>query len=665
MVHLQEFYAKCPPRTKSITKLSGEGEICPGSDENEVLLEDNPSRYCLFPIRFHDIWRAYKNHKNAFWTAEEIDFVADKNDWTYKLNADERYFIEHILAFFAGSDGIVLENLVQNFCREVTAPEARCFYGFQAMMENIHCVTGSTRILTDGGYFLIEDLVGKQVDIWNGHEFSSVKVCYTGDQPIYRVTLTNGMELDCTPGHKWWIMVNGKEQKMETVDLKKKDEIIPFSTCVLDPPDPEIFLNPYLHGFFCMEGNFLPGEPVIDLCGIHKNLVPILSYDVAEPRGYVIRVFIKNQINHDKYVVPINYSKTTKLQWLAGLLDAGGKMNRDGRIRIYEWNKSFLRNIQFLLSTLNIPSELKKGYLYYKDDVEDHFYYDCHILLMDPMDLKTAGCCPHLLRLPDNKESSYRPIYVKKVSRISNCQPTYCFEEPKRHTGIFNGILTGQSETYSLMIDTFITEPDRKQELFEAIERIPCITKKANWALCWINKDNNSFAKRLFAFGIVEGLFFSGSFCAIFWLKERGLMTRSLGKSNEWIARDEGLHTDFAVLLYKYIHNKISVEDAHRIIHEAVLIEEEFICESLPVRLIGMNNDLMKDYIRFVADRLLTQFGYQKLYFKSNPFPFMEKISLDGKTNFFEQRVSEYTHASTQGGSDSIFNLSNLEEEDF
>jgi ribonucleoside-diphosphate reductase beta chain len=323
----------------------------------EPLLKEDPHRFCLFPIKYHDIWHAYKNHKNAFWTAEEIDFSSDKADWE-KLTPDERYFIEHILAFFAGSDGIVLENLVKNFCSEVQVPEARCFYAFQAMMENIH------------------------------------------------------------------------------------------------------------------------------------------------------------------------------------------------------------------------------------------------------------------------------------------------------------------SEVYSLMIDTLVKDPKRKDELFNAVTSIPCIQKKAEWALLWINDAKNSFAKRLFAFGIVEGLFFSGSFCAIFWLKERGVMSATLGKSNEWIARDESLHTQFAVLLYTYVNEKISEIDAHNIMHQAVLIEEDFVTESLPVKLIGMNHDLMKAYIRFCADRLLHQFGYKKIYYEKNPFPFMEKISMDGKTNFFEQRVSEYS-LSELPSSENIFELDDLEAETF
>ena len=309
-------------------------------EEEELLLREPKHRYNLFPVEYHDIWMAYKNHQRAFWTAEEIDFGADREDWN-RLEEKERLFIEYVLAFFASSDGIVLENLLQNFCSEIAIPEVRCFYAFQAMMENVH------------------------------------------------------------------------------------------------------------------------------------------------------------------------------------------------------------------------------------------------------------------------------------------------------------------SEVYNLLIETYIGDPDRKRFLMDAIHQIPCIERKAQWAIQWIQSNRNapgSLGRRLFAFGIVEGLFFSGSFCAIFWLKEKGVMTKALGKSNEWIARDESLHTQFAIMLYtQYIQNKISEVEAHQIIHQAVLIEEEFICESLPVKLIGMDQARMREYIRFCADRLLFQFGYRKLYYESNPFPFMEKISMEGKTNFFEQRVTEYS----------------------
>lgn len=323
----------------------------------EILTLETNDRYCLFPIKYQDMWEQYKNHKNSFWTVEEIDMSLDKKEWDTLTDA-EKQFIEHILAFFANSDSIVLENLVTNFCKEVTIPEARCFYSFQAMMENIH------------------------------------------------------------------------------------------------------------------------------------------------------------------------------------------------------------------------------------------------------------------------------------------------------------------SEAYALMIDTFIDNQEHKMKLFRAMETIPCVEKKAKWALQWINNEKCSLARRLFAFGIVEGLFFSGSFCAIFWLKEKGKLINSLGKSNEWIARDEALHTEFAILLYSYIVNKMDEQEATSMMRDAVEIETEFICQSLPVDMIGMDKNLMRQYIHFVADRLLVQFGYSKIYNETCPFPFMQKISLEGKTNFFEQRVSEYSQAKL-GESNSMFEFENLDDEVF
>ena len=322
---------------------------------DEILTIENNDRFSLFPIRYPDMWKQYKNHENTFWTVQEIDMSIDRKEWD-TLSENERTFIENILAFFANSDSIVLENLVTNFCKEITIPEARCFYGFQAMMENIH------------------------------------------------------------------------------------------------------------------------------------------------------------------------------------------------------------------------------------------------------------------------------------------------------------------SEAYGLMIDTFVKDEKRKNELYRAMETIPCVEQKAQWALDWIyrKKDKKDLARRLFAFGIVEGLFFSGSFCAIFWLKEKGKLINSLGKSNEWIARDEALHTDFAILLYSYIKNKISEEEAIDIMKEAVLIEEQFICHSLSVDMIGMSKEMMSQYIRFVADRLMVQFGYSIIYEAVNPFPFMQKISLDGKTNFFEQRVSEYSIPNSI--SEDNFNFNNFDE---
>ncbi len=215
------------------------------------------------------------------------------------------------------------------------------------------------------------------------------------------------------------------------------------------------------------------------------------------------------------------------------------------------------------------------------------------------------------------------------------------------------------SETYALLIDTYIKDPQEKYRLFHAIETVPAVKKKAEWALRWI--ENGSFAERLVAFAAVEGIFFSGSFCSIFWMKKRGLMP-GLTFSNELISRDEGLHCEFACLLYSMLQNKLSQEEVTAIIGDAVVIEKEFISEALPVKLIGMNADLMKQYIEFVADRWLSELGCPKLFNATNPFDFMEMISLQGKTNFFEKRVGDYQKSGVLGNKEEkSFSL----EEDF
>lgn len=203
------------------------------------------------------------------------------------------------------------------------------------------------------------------------------------------------------------------------------------------------------------------------------------------------------------------------------------------------------------------------------------------------------------------------------------------------------------SETYALLIDTYIKDPMEKDRLFHAIDTVPAVKRKAEWALRWI--ENGSFAERLVAFAAVEGIFFSGSFCSIFWLKKRGLMP-GLTFSNELISRDEGLHCEFACLLYSMLSEQLSEEDVYSIIGDAVAIEKEFITEALPVDLIGMNAKLMTQYIEFVADRWLSELGYAKMFNTANPFDFMEMISLQGKTNFFEKRVGDYQKAGVLNG---------------
>ena len=211
------------------------------------------------------------------------------------------------------------------------------------------------------------------------------------------------------------------------------------------------------------------------------------------------------------------------------------------------------------------------------------------------------------------------------------------------------------SETYSLLIETYIKDSLEKDRLFNAIENFPCIQKKALWAQKWIGDNRSSFAKRLVAFACVEGIFFSGAFCSIYWLKKRGLMP-GLTFSNELISRDEALHTEFAILLYGKLVKKMTKAKIHEMIKEAVEIEIEFICEALPCKLIGMNSKLMTQYIQFVADRLTVQLGYDKIYNVSNPFDFMELISIEQKTNFFESRVSDYALANKTMDSD-VFDL--------
>jgi ribonucleoside-diphosphate reductase subunit M2 len=201
------------------------------------------------------------------------------------------------------------------------------------------------------------------------------------------------------------------------------------------------------------------------------------------------------------------------------------------------------------------------------------------------------------------------------------------------------------SETYSLLIDTYVKDEDEKAKLFNAINTIPCIEKKAEWALNWMGSDK-PFATRLVGFACVEGIFFSGAFCSIFWLKKRGLLP-GLTFSNELISRDEGLHTQFAVSLFHTLDNKISQETVHEIIKQAVELEKEFICDALPCSLIGMNAKMMSQYIEFVADRLAVQLGTPKIFGAHNPFDFMDLISLDGKTNFFEKKVSDYSRVSS------------------
>jgi len=637
----------------------------------EPILVENKNRFVLFPLQNNQIWEMYKKHVASFWTAEEIDLAQDLNDWQ-KLNDNEKHFIKYVLAFFAASDGIVLENLADNFISEVQLPEARCFYGFQAAMENVHCVTGETKILTDNGYYMIKDLENKKVNVWNGDEFSNVEVKYTGNQQIYRVILSNGMELDCTPGHKWLIRFGNQQhpercklKKIETKDLKEGDVLWEYELPELNvEKEPDNFLNPYIHGFFCGDGSYSNNYPTISLYDKKKELLKYFDIEnySNEEKYNRIRFYITNKINKNKYEVPINYNLNTKLRWLEGYVDADGCISYNTKkdataIQIVSINLSFLKDVQLLLTTLGILSNLKINQkagirlLPKNDGSDDNDYYNCkqtyvlYISCKSVNKLIKMGFNPKRLQIIycerlDNIFERTENLKIKNINLILEDEKTYCFSEPKNHTGIFNGILTGQSETYSLLIDTYIKDKKEKNELFNAMDEIPCIKKKAEWCFKWMNKEA-PFIQRLVAFSCVEGIFFSGSFCAIFWLKKRGLMP-GLTFSNELISRDEGLHTDFACLLYRQAKNKLNESVIHKIVSDAVECETDFICDALPCKLIGMNSEMMAQYIKFIADRLLVELGHSKIYNVENPFEWMEMISLNGKTNFFEKRVSEY-----------------------
>lgn len=232
--------------------------------------------------------------------------------------------------------------------------------------------------------------------------------------------------------------------------------------------------------------------------------------------------------------------------------------------------------------------------------------------------------------------------------------------EARAFYGIQTAIENVHALTYGLLIDTFVKDNDKKKKLFNALEEFECIRRKANWALKWMSKDND-FAIRLVAFAVVEGVFFSGAFCSIFWLKSKNKMVKALGHSNELISRDEGLHVEFAVRLFNHLEKKPSEHPIHLLVKDAVEIEKNFILDSIPCDMVGMNQKLMSQYIEFVADRLLTQLGYSKVYNSENPFDFMDRIGLDGKTNFFEKRVSEYQLGHTK----ETIDFKNFEHEDF
>jgi ribonucleotide reductase beta subunit family protein with ferritin-like domain len=266
--------------------------------------------------------------------------------------------------------------------------------------------------------------------------------------------------------------------------------------------------------------------------------------------------------------------------------------------------------------------------------------------------LVNIGFLPSKLKFVVNDEHIIEHITVVSIKELDGIHNTFCFCEPKEHAGIFNGILTGQSEVYSLMLENIVKDPERKVFLFNAIKTVPAVKMMADWAFKWIDS-SDSFSHRIVAFAIVEGVFFSGMFASIFWLKKYKNKHTGKGKpfmnglitSNKFIARDEGMHCVLACEIYKLLNYKLSQAEINTIMMDAIVISKNFMTDALPVRLIGINEELMCNYIEYTGDRLLSMLGYKKIYNKKNPFKFMETIGLNDKTNFFELRAHEYQDA--------------------
>jgi ribonucleotide reductase beta subunit family protein with ferritin-like domain len=634
----------------------------------EPLLIDNPNRFTVFPIKYPDMWDMYKKSLAVFWTTEEIDFSKDPADLA-KMNPAEIEFVKTILAFFAASDGIVMENLVNNFCQEVQVPEARQVYATQTQIESIHCVSPDTRILTESGYFPIGTLEDKVVKVWNGEEFSEVTVVKTGDNDkLLHVTLSNGMELDCTEGHNWFIRKGNpahpeccKTVKIPTLDLVIGDVVSKYLLPRLEMPDPDEFLNPYTHGFFCGDGTFSNGYPQIHLYGVKKELLPylVVSSQSKECLGNGrITCYITHCINKDKFFVPINYSIETKLMWLEGLLDADGCINLNPQktatsVQLGSINFQFLQDVQLMLSTLGISSNIsvqEEAHMELLPDgkggTKEYSCQKSYVMYISGYEvsvLSSLGFSPKRLVILTNPAIKPNPSLIKVVGIEDRgmVSKTFCFNEPLKHAGVFNGVLTGQSEAYSLLIDSYVKDPKEKDRLFRAIETMPAIKAKAEWALKWLDP-SKSFGQRLVAFICVEGLLFSSSFCSIFYLKKRNLLP-ALAVSNDFISRDEGLHQQFGELLYSHLRHPPTKNVVESIVKEAVEVEKLFVKDAIKVAIIGMNETLMCQYVEFVADSIMKNLGFKPIYNSKCPFDFMEQYGLDGKVSFFEKRNTEYS----------------------
>lgn len=624
------------------------------------------TRFSIFPIIHQDLWEKYKTVEAQFWRADDGNYDDDKFE---ELHESQKKYLKMLLCFFAVSDSVVADNLALNFLQEEQVPdEAKFFYGYQLANENIHCVTKETKILTKNGYFEIGDLVDTETEVWNGIEFSTVIIKNTGVQKIYKVRLSDGTIIRCTDGHKWFLRVGNqkhpetcKKVLQETKNLKVNDVIYNFDLPIIDSNDPDFFQNPYIHGFFCGDGTYTNNYPSITLYGEKKKLYKYINVNEIDNENKY-KFYLTNKINKTKYYVPLNYSLKTKLDWLSGLFDADACVKLNSKktatsIQYVSINKEFIDQVKLLLTTLGVKTNLKKinkknksylpdgkgGYKYY--DTKDA--YCLYITTVDVKKLIDLGLNTKRLKLVSDSSIVEKRKLIKVVSIEDEniLEPTFCFNEPKEHAGVFNGILTGQSETYSRLIDAYIKDDVEKEKAFNATTEMPTVAKKMNWAYQWIT--NGTFEEKIVAFACVEGILFSSTFAGIFGFKDMKKHLPGLYWANTEISRDEASHYDFATYYYmNYVENKLTNDRLLELVLSAYNVEKQFIEDCFIYNPIGFSKDKMIQYIQYVTDTILIRFGLEEYFNVNQPFKYMEQIAIPRRANFFEGRVAEYSSVS-------------------
>ena len=612
-------------------------------------------RFVLFPIQHHDLWGAYKKASQAYWVAEEIrNLPNDVDDWENKLNDKQRYFIKMVLAFFASADGIVNENLLSRFATEVQYPEARQFYGLQAQIENIHCVSAETPILTSDGQYNIGDLSGKNVKVWNGHEFSEVVIRETAKNAQFTwVRLSNGASIKATSQHRWFIApteehpadADKPHRVVYTEDLKLGDKIADFTLPFVVGAGS--LRNPELSGYLLTRGVCKPTQTRIDMDS--PELAQYLGMTSVEDssRSFTIP---KDDLDYLQFI-PYNYDVETRVGFIRGLLRGRDAHRTHTAIAmVYRTPRAGAKRLadhgRMLMTSLGLHSESRVHYMGGFAKVTlyvDTEQFESNQAVQQSITTELWNTLTFVSDAPSFPRRRARDVYVTGLCMATD-GPSYCFNDPLRGAGTFSGVCTGNSECYSLMINELIKDEQERNFLFKSLEQIPSIHKKGQWAMKWMYSRNSTFGHRLFAFMIVEGVLFSGSFAAIYYLNSLGLLP-ALSFLNKKIAVDELSHAAFAAMIYKdhLKYQKPSDEEAYQIMKEAVELEIEFQTEALPCSLIGMNSDQMAQYIKFTADCLLVQAGLEPIYKVSNPFPFMESLHMPSSVNFFEKTNGNYS----------------------